>query len=117
MVVLILLLDSRKLEPTQTSLALSARSQVISRMNVPISRKTRPKKKDFRGKKKGLMATWDDSKFLKDNSEEEKSMWCWWLAQKLILRGFNQNMNLSQIPKRYLLNSLALNLNLVYQKL
>ena len=34
--------------------------------------KERPKK-NFRGKKKGMMATWDDSESSKDDSEEEKA--------------------------------------------
>lgn len=36
----------------------------------PKLRKDRPKKKVFRGKKKGLMAIWDDFDSLKDDSEE-----------------------------------------------
>lgn len=34
-------------------------------------RKDIPKNKDFRGKKKGLMAIWDDSESSKDDSEEQ----------------------------------------------
>lgn len=37
----------------------------------PKLKKNIPKKKDFRGKKKGVRATWDDSKSLEDDFEEE----------------------------------------------
>lgn len=36
----------------------------------PRLKKDRPKKKDSRGKKKGLMATWDDFEFLEDEYDE-----------------------------------------------
>lgn len=39
----------------------------------PKMNKDRPKKKDFRGKKKGLMANQNDSKSLEDDSEEEQA--------------------------------------------
>lgn len=38
----------------------------------PKLRKDKPKKKVFRGKKKRLMATWDDFDSSEDDSEDEK---------------------------------------------
>lgn len=38
----------------------------------PKMRKDKPKNKEFRGKKKGMIATWDKSESLRDDFEKEQ---------------------------------------------